>query len=1148
MERDEALRRPRWCGWSKSRDLLYKNIRCQYYASFFVPDTAAKHSQITGDLKLASFNCKNVNTADLAIEELSSYADIILIQEHWLFNCKLHKLNEISEIFNGTGKAVDSSDPILPVQMPRGYGGVGILWKKQIDHLIRICHEGGNRIQCVELKGQRPMLLVSVYMPCRGINDNLEDFNDCLDQLNEIIQKYSSSHVIIIGGDWNEDIYMDSTSARKQNLESFLTEHDLVTIETQKTYINPKGALVSTLDYIFYPKTFAANVKDLQVLDNLRINVSDHLPVCCNIDTTIEKVRDINACTNGHVKAKVHWSKVDAEKYVEAVEKSISEIDIQSDIDEVCNLDKAVRQINNILEEAAVMAAPKRKVPKKRTKRLKVWTPDIQKAVEAKKSAFYAWKEAGRQNDSFHQTVFDKKLTTKALRQAIRFEYNNKQAQIRQEILEARTRDSKLFYKLINRQRGKLSNCVNELHVGGETFKTDSEILFGWQQHFSQLATPKDSPMYDSEYKKLVDLEFNEIIDICKSENTFTPVTCEETLRAIKSLNTGKSADIFNIQSEHFIHCAELITPILVHLFNSMFRTGCAPDCMKLGVLTPVFKRKGSNLDAKNYRGITITPTISKILEALIRERIKPVITENQNPLQRGFTEGSSPMNCSLILEEYIRNNKDSKMPTYIAFLDAKSAFDVVSHSSLLRKVYHLGIDGALWNITNSLHTNAKTLIKWDGQFSEEFDIHQGVKQGGVMSTDLYKVYGNTLLDRLDGIYKGATIGEIGCAAPACADDVAVASSEPDPLQSLVHTSADYGSMERFDFQLVKSVILKVDSNGDDDDYVWTLNGEPMPVVTESMHVGVLRSANTESSAVAENIKKARRTLYSLMPAGCHGNNGQDPETTIQLLQTYVLPILIYGMEVVLPKGKQLDALEKFYKKYLKLLLSVPVTAADPAVYILSGTVPIEATIHKRALILFGNISRLIMEAVEKRIAYRQLNIKGHRSNSWFIAIRELCVKYDLTNPLELLQDPPSKESWKRTVNKQVNSYWTTRIGRSVEMYTSLRHLHAGEFRYGRRHPVIRTIGNAREIPRITTKLKLVTGTYILQCNRSAFNQNEIEPTCLLCKTDIENTEHFLLCCPALHSARQSILDIINGLYSSLHDPQLANHPRDCFR
>ena len=82
--------------------------------------------------------------------------------------------------------------------------------------------------------------------------------------------------------------------------------------------------------------------------------------------------------------------------------------------------------------------------------------------------------------------------------------------------------------------------------------------------------------------------------------------------------------------------------------------------------------------------------------------------------------------------------------------------------------------------------------------------------------------------------------------APACADDVAVASSKTGALQSPVHTSADYGSLERYDFQLIKSVMVKVDPDSDDDDYVWTLNGEPMPEVTESMHVCVLRSAKTE--------------------------------------------------------------------------------------------------------------------------------------------------------------------------------------------------------------------------------------------------------------------------------------------------------------
>jgi hypothetical protein len=54
----------------------------------------------------------------------------------------------------------------------------------------------------------------------------------------------------------------------------------------------------------------------------------------------------------------------------------------------------------------------------------------------------------------------------------------------------------------------------------------------------------------------------------------------------------------------------------------------------------------------------------------------------NQNPLQKGFTENSSPLLCELLVEEFERENKDLKRPTYIAMLDAKSAFDVVVHDA----------------------------------------------------------------------------------------------------------------------------------------------------------------------------------------------------------------------------------------------------------------------------------------------------------------------------------------------------------------------------------------------------------------------------------------------------------------------------------
>ena len=125
-------------------------------------------------------------------------------------------------------------------------------------------------------------------------------------------------------------------------------------------------------------------------------------------------------------------------KYIKVLlRKSLSDID--TDIDNLCGLDLAVKKVDNFLCEAELSAAHQGKKPRRRTSRLKVWSPDILKAVDAKKGAFCAWKQAGRPNDSSDQTVINKKLTTVSLRQAIRFEHYNKQVQIRQEILEARS-------------------------------------------------------------------------------------------------------------------------------------------------------------------------------------------------------------------------------------------------------------------------------------------------------------------------------------------------------------------------------------------------------------------------------------------------------------------------------------------------------------------------------------------------------------------------------------------------------------------------------------------------------------------------------------------------------------------------------------
>ena len=58
-------------------------------------------------------------------------------------------------------------------------------------------------------------------------------------------------------------------------------------------------------------------------------------------------------------------------------------------------LDNTVRKLNDVLDSCAKAAAPRAKARPRKAK-LKVWTPDVRKAVEAKKKAFYEWKKAGR--------------------------------------------------------------------------------------------------------------------------------------------------------------------------------------------------------------------------------------------------------------------------------------------------------------------------------------------------------------------------------------------------------------------------------------------------------------------------------------------------------------------------------------------------------------------------------------------------------------------------------------------------------------------------------------------------------------------------------------------------------------------------------
>ena len=108
--------------------------------------------------------------------------------------------------------------------------------------------------------------------------------------------------------------------------------------------------------------------------------------------------------------------------------------------------------------------------------------------------------------------------------------------------------------------------------------------------------------------------------------------------------------------------------------------------------------------------------------------------------------------------------------------------------------------------------------------------------------------------------------------------------------------------------------------------------------------------------------------------------------TSLQCIHL-LLPVLVYGLDIILTKPGLMEKLERTNIQFIKNILSLPVTVADPVVYIIPGAIPIEGFIHKRALVLFDSFCRWGEEFIEKWLICRQFTVKSLWSCGHYFSI-----------------------------------------------------------------------------------------------------------------------------------------------------------------
>ena len=287
------------------------------------------------------------------------------------------------------GKGVDKSNPIEPTQMPRGYGGVAVLWTDKIDHLIRPLDDGAERIQCLELSLPRKSnIIASVYLPTRSNRDATMEFQDCANQIYEICQKYQHTHDIILGGDLNEDLSKNDDSKRYKYLQNLISDYDMKFTCAGKTFTISCGVDCSEIDYFLYKTIDSKIIKEKTIL-YLENSASDHYPIQLELNCTYSSKLTHNRKENPIVHRKINWGKVDKSDYQRIVEYEINQSNLTAKLD--CeNMEQAIDNLTSIMKNAAEKCAPKRKTFNTKPK-LKVWTPEISSNLKLLRNAIKLW-------------------------------------------------------------------------------------------------------------------------------------------------------------------------------------------------------------------------------------------------------------------------------------------------------------------------------------------------------------------------------------------------------------------------------------------------------------------------------------------------------------------------------------------------------------------------------------------------------------------------------------------------------------------------------------------------------------------------------------------------------------------------------------
>jgi ribonucleases P/MRP protein subunit RPP40 len=452
------------------------------------------------------------------------------------------------------------------------------------------------------------------------------------------------------------------------------------------------------------------------------------------------------------------------------------------------------------------------------------------------------------------------------------------------------------------------SKQVTKVQVGPlasedkEMILDDSETANALNNYFGSVFTnetmdniPDPQNIFSAEHSEwLIDLE----------------ITQETVFKKLAQIKTDKSPGPDDIHPKLLYELREEIAKPVSQLFKNSIVKCTIPTQWKTATVIPLFK-KGNKSDIKNYRPVSLTCIVGKILEAIIKDEIVEHLNKHQliRTSQHGFMQGKSCLTNLLDFFDCVTKGIDENNAVDVIYLDFAKAFDKVPHCRLIRKIRAHGISGKIVSWIEQWLKNRKQIVAVNKTYSNCIEVISGVPQGSILGPLLFVIYVNDL--------------DVGINSKVCkfADDTKLCRkiANREDIQHLeldLHTLVEWSEKWQMKFNWDKCSVIHMGNRNEN--YEYTIGGNTIKNSPEENDLGIIVC---ESGKWSEQCKKAVKKANAVLGMIKRTIKNKTKNNILRLYKTLVRPRLEYCVQVWSPYYiKDIILVEKVQRRALKMI------------------------------------------------------------------------------------------------------------------------------------------------------------------------------------------------------------------------------------